>query len=737
MEYIRVWLMLLYMVLLTNVINVVADPEGFLSLACGASTAFVDKLNISWIPDKNYISTGSVSVLANGNKSVRYFPQPTSTLRSLNCYQLDLQGGVHLIRATFTYHNYDSSQLPPHFHVVLNQTIISSVNLSSQDPWVEELVWSATYPASTYFCLLAIPNGGAPVISSLEVRPLPWSSYKIGLTGSKLLQKLSRINCGEDFQTLRYPADPYDRIWDIDHNYSPVLSSISLSFDGYINETGVEEEPPLAVLQSARLALNLNYIAYLTNLAETGSYIVIAYFVELQNSTTQTVMNILVNSNLQSSNYIIPENFTASERNFTVEASSLLNFTLQGMHSPPLINALEIYRIVDLLRRTDGTQVNTLNAIRSSYSIQQDWEYDPCLPVPWKGVKCSSGSPPLITSLDLSDSNLIGTLLPAFGDLADLKTLNLQVNKLSGSIPYVLDDLSMLEVMNLSSNILDGLIPAFTSLPSLEILDLENNILFGPIPASLGGLSKLQRLNVQNNNLSGPVPSSLKRDGLNLEISGNLCIEFTSCTSPAPASPQLAPVNISASSMSHKNQVGIIAGIAIACVMAIIGVGVFAFFLFKRKHKGETTKSFSYDVRSVGSNLDIKNWTKAKQFPWHELVTASKKFKHEIGKGSFGPVYLGSLVNGQQVAIKMGSNSSPFNSTSFENEVILLSQVHHQNLVSLLGYCEKSKKQLLVYEYMANGSLLDHLYGSRAQHQRLDWKTRVQIVVGAATGIDS
>ncbi|XWS34658.1 hypothetical protein CRYUN_Cryun21dG0056600 [Craigia yunnanensis] len=91
--------------------------------------------------------------------------------------------------------------------------------------------------------------------------------------------------------------------------------------------------------------------------------------------------------------------------------------------------------------------------------------------------------------------------------------------------------------------------------------------------------------------------------------------------------------------------------------------------------------------------------------------------------------------DGKEVAVKtMGDSSSQLNK-QFVTEVALLSRIHHRNLVPLIGYCEEAHQWILVYEYMHNGTLRDHIHGSVNQ-KRLDWLARLQIAEDAANGLE-
>lgn len=129
----------------------------------------------------------------------------------------------------------------------------------------------------------------------------------------------------------------------------------------------------------------------------------------------------------------------------------------------------------------------------------------------------------------------------------------------------------------------------------------------------------------------------------------------------------------------------------------------------------------------------------AQTFTFKELATATKNFRPEclLGEGGFGRVYKGRLEStGQVVAVKQLDRNGLQGNREFLVEVLMLSLLHHPNLVNLIGYCADGDQRLLVYEFMPLGSLEDHLHDLPPDKEPLDWNTRMKIAAGAAKGLE-
>ncbi|XP_017426336.1 receptor-like protein kinase FERONIA [Vigna angularis] len=133
-----------------------------------------------------------------------------------------------------------------------------------------------------------------------------------------------------------------------------------------------------------------------------------------------------------------------------------------------------------------------------------------------------------------------------------------------------------------------------------------------------------------------------------------------------------------------------------------------------------------------------KKWSLCTQFSMRDIKLATNDFHEDllIGTGGFGSVYKGSFTDGATyVAVKRANPMSEQGISEFEAEILLLSQLKHHNLVSLLGYCNEDGEMILVYDFMANGSLHDHLHLRQRDGSPLDWIQRLEICMGIARGL--
>jgi len=203
----------------------------------------------------------------------------------------------------------------------------------------------------------------------------------------------------------------------------------------------------------------------------------------------------------------------------------------------------------------------------------------------------------------------------------------------------------------------------------------------------------------------------------------------------------------SATSTKPKHSRRGIAAIIGAAVSGFVVVSVLFFLIFQRRVQklkdwvsgdgasklsplvSSSTKSTETHMPSLPSDLCYR-------FSLVEIVAATNNFDDSfiIGVGGFGNVYKGLFDGGvNRAAIKRLNPSSQQGATEFRTEIKMLSQLRFRHLVSLIGYCNENNEMILVYDYMARGTLRDHLY--RTDNPPLSWTQRLEICIGAARGL--
>ncbi|KAI8023945.1 putative LRR receptor-like serine/threonine-protein kinase [Camellia lanceoleosa] len=229
----------------------------------------------------------------------------------------------------------------------------TTINLANTDPWTDEFVWLVDKDILP-LCLQSIPDAGFPVISTLEVRPLSESAYRTGLEDfpNKFLRKSYRINCGYINGSLRYPLDQYDRIWDADQDFLPFHVSSGFKIQRTFNLSSLEETPPAAVLQTARVLARKEVLTYNLPLDTLGDYYIILYFAGIL--PVSPSFNMLINGDVVQSNYTVKSS-EVSALFITRKGIKSLNITMKSISFYPQINAIEVYEIVDIPSESSST----------------------------------------------------------------------------------------------------------------------------------------------------------------------------------------------------------------------------------------------------------------------------------------------------------------------------------------------------------------------------------------------
>uniref|UniRef100_A0A7N0T9Y6 non-specific serine/threonine protein kinase n=1 Tax=Kalanchoe fedtschenkoi TaxID=63787 RepID=A0A7N0T9Y6_KALFE len=404
-----------------------------------------------------------------------------------------------------------------------------------------------------------------------------------------------------------------------------------------------------------------------------------------------------------------------------------------------LLTLLLVHSLVYIIdANMEGDALHSLRiSLKDPNNVLQSWDPTLVNPCTWFHVTCNNENS--VIRVDLGNAALSGQLVSQLGQLKNLQYLELYSNNISGPIPNDLGNLTNLVSLDLYLNSFSGSIPdTFGKLTKLRFLRLNNNSLTGSIPMSLTNITALQVLDLSNNRLSGPVPDNGSFSlftPISFANNLNLCGPVTG--KPCPGSPPFSPPPpfvppSTVASPGDSNPTGAIAGgvaIGAALLFAAPAIG----FAWWRRRKPQ---EHFFDVPAE-EDPEV-HLGQLKRFSLRELQVATDYFsnKNILGRGGFGKVYKGRLADGSLVAVKrLKEERTPGGELQFQTEVEMISMAVHRNLLRLRGFCMTPTERLLVYPYMANGSVASCLRERLPSEPPLDWRTRKTIALGSARGL--
>ncbi|GKV31595.1 hypothetical protein SLEP1_g40272 [Rubroshorea leprosula] len=389
-----------------------------------------------------------------------------------------------------------------------------------------------------------------------------------------------------------------------------------------------------------------------------------------------------------------------------------------------------------------------------------------------------------LNNLDLSNNTFSTSVIPTWvSSLSSLTTLWMENTQLQGEVPVNLFSLPNLQTVGLKRNQLNGTLAIGKGFSNqLHLIDLQKNLISGfngiegydiqiiladnPIceeklaTTTYCVVSQSNSTSLYTTPASNCLPATCSSDQTSLMQffqSNNLPVDSVSLRVSTiafifsnqfyqPPSNLYGPYYFIGDAYNHfsdatnspKSTTGIIIGAVVGGFMLLLLsllVGVYAFRQKKKAKRAslESNPFAHWDVKK--SSESIPQLKGARCFSFEELKKYTNNFSeaNDIGFGGYGKVYRGTLPNGELVAIKRAQQGSMQGGQEFKTEIELLSRVHHKNVVGLLGFCFEQGEQMLIYEYVPNGSLYETLSGKSGII--LDWSRRLKIALGAARGL--
>ncbi|KAL4625904.1 hypothetical protein ACB092_05G058800 [Castanea dentata] len=638
--------------------------RGFISIDCGVMEDYMDKeTSIFYKSDASFIDTGenyNVTQECGTHNSRRLFNgRPVNSLRSFpqgikNCYTLKPEQGKNSSYLIRAFFQYGNYD---NNNQVPKFDLYIGVNywttVELKDACDVDFPEIIHVPKSdTITVCLINTKSGIPFISALELRRLGKSIYQTGY--GEALNRIVRQDLGNSTgKQVRISGDVFDRLWYTITSPHFEKNWVPINTSSVIDTQGTNDSYQLPA-QVLRTAI------------------------QPFSATFEAI--VFDGNNTYSSKFYVCFHFAEIKQ----------------------LKEREIREFVIAVNEGDYMSENITLEYLKPLSICPNQTFEGRFRFSIKATQ-KSNLPPILNAFEIYEVLSIGDIPTDPGDVTAImdikKTLRIYRDDWTGDpcvprrylwsgLTCSLDETPRIISLDLSNSKLSGLIPdSLAQLSNLEFLDLSHNDFTGKLPEFLAQMPNLHTLGLGGNKLEGPVPEALLlkyRDGtLVLSLGENLDL----C--------QSLPCQ------KKKNKELVIPLVATSAVAAVLLIFI-ALSIYKRKKREMVTES----------NINLKN----RQYSYSEVVRATDNFKNTIGEGGFGKVYLGIMRDETQVAIKLLSQSSKQGYKEFKAEAEILVRVHHRNLVSLIGYCDEGENKGLIYEYIANGNLRQHLSGLEYLH---------------------
>ncbi|KAK4420681.1 Receptor-like protein kinase THESEUS 1 [Sesamum alatum] len=580
------------------------------------------------------------------------------------------------------------------------------------------------------------------------------------------------------------PADKYliacgssQNVTFLGQTYVPdsVQSSVSLKSQGNSYVATSNSTAPFPIYQSARVFSSTTY--YRFDIEQEGRHWVRLHFYPLPGRNLSSASVTVVTED-----FVLLHNFSFNSYNgsylfkeylINVTSDSLSIAFIPGNNSVAFVNAIEVVSVPDNLVPDQAVALspsgpfNGLSgmALQTVYRLnmggplitaQNDtlgraWEND----VKYLHVNSSAVNVSVNPSnIKYSDAvspeiapNYVYATAETMGD-ANVANVNFNITWVFPVDPnfsyFVRVHFCDIVSKSLNSLIFNLYINTDIALGSLDLSNQAGNL---DVPYFRDFVSKIS---ADSNTLTVSVGPDTSTDFINAIMNG---LEIMKISNEARSFDGLSSVETLLVLPPKKSKIGIIIGSVAGAVAALVFIGLGYFCLAARRSKEAPQGSSWLPLPLYGNSLTMTKMSTTSQksgtascislassnlgrfFTFQEIMDATNKFDESLllGVGGFGRVYKGTLDDGTRVAVKRGNPRSEQGLAEFRTEIEMLSKLRHRHLVSLIGYCDERSEMILVYEYMANGPLRSHLYGTDLPP--LSWKQRLEICIGAARGL--
>lgn len=374
---------------------------------------------------------------------------------------------------------------------------------------------------------------------------------------------------------------------------------------------------------------------------------------------------------------------------------------------------------------------DALYALRNVFNhhlLNQNWTGAHCHHnnTRWYGILCLNGR---VTAIWLQGMGLTGEVnFHALAKFPELTYLSFKDNSISG------------ELMDFSAN------------QKLKHIDLSGNMFHGPISGSLVGLDFLVSLKLQNNYLTGQIPEFSQLMLREFDVSYNnlsgripttgylQILDFSSyygnpelCGAPSPIACKNSSENES-STVGKKDKDSSFIGVPLIAVFVVLGVIVLALVVllsvlyYKKSKKFKEMKGKVEIKKNNGKNIFGEERSAVAREGrgrltfidddegGFELVDLFKAPAQGLGKGNFGNCYMAMLDNGEAFVVKRLRDLRPLTSEEFREQMRVMADLKHPNLLPLLAYYYSEAEKLLVYKFVENGNLFNRIHGQFTNH---------------------